>query len=81
MPPLPQPGRSGEVFAVAGNRGSQPRVPWSMGELQPTHILLVLLVVVVLFGGSRLSNVGKGLGEGIRHFKKAIRDDADAPDK
>jgi sec-independent protein translocase protein TatA len=49
-----------------------------MGELQPTHILLVLLVVVLLFGGSRLSSVGKGLGEGIRHFKKALRGD-DAP--
>jgi sec-independent protein translocase protein TatA len=47
-----------------------------MGELQPTHILLVLFVVVLLFGGSRLSAVGKGLGEGIRLFKKSLRDDA-----
>jgi sec-independent protein translocase protein TatA len=53
-----------------------------MGELQPTHLLLLLLVVVVLFGGSRLSHVGKGLGEGIRHFKRALRDDpVDTPDE
>jgi sec-independent protein translocase protein TatA len=51
-----------------------------MGELQPTHILLVLLVVVLLFGGSRLSSVGKGLGEGIRHFKKALKDDGKSED-
>jgi sec-independent protein translocase protein TatA len=47
-----------------------------MGELQPTHILLVLFVVILLFGGSRMSAVGKGLGEGIRLFKKGLRDDA-----
>ncbi len=49
-----------------------------MGELQPTHILLVLVVVVLLFGGSRLAGVGKGLGEAIRQFKKGLRDDAPA---
>ncbi|MGD0525793.1 MAG: twin-arginine translocase TatA/TatE family subunit [Polyangiaceae bacterium] len=49
-----------------------------MGELQPTHILLVLLVVVLLFGGSRLSQIGKGLGEAIRNFKKGLSDDPPA---
>jgi sec-independent protein translocase protein TatA len=51
-----------------------------MGELQPTHILLVLFVVLVLFGGSRLSQLGKGLGEGIRNFKKGLRDDGASPE-
>jgi sec-independent protein translocase protein TatA len=51
-----------------------------MGELQPTHILLVLAVVLVLFGGTRLSALGKGLGEGIRNFKSGLRgDEAPAP--
>jgi sec-independent protein translocase protein TatA len=50
-----------------------------MGELQPTHLLLVLLVVLVLFGGSRLSQLGKGLGEGIRNFKKSLSDDEPLP--
>jgi sec-independent protein translocase protein TatA len=49
-----------------------------MGELQPTHILLVLLVVVLLFGGSRLSQVGKGLGEAVRNLKKGLSDDSPA---
>ncbi len=44
-----------------------------MGELQPTHILLVLLIVLLLFGGSRIANVGKALGEGIRNFKDGIK--------
>jgi sec-independent protein translocase protein TatA len=46
-----------------------------MGELQPTHILLVLLVIVLLFGGSRMAALGKGLGEGIRNFKNGLRGD------
>lgn len=50
-----------------------------MGELQPTHILLVLLVVIVLFGGQRLAAVGAGLGEGIRNFRAALR--GDPPDR
>jgi sec-independent protein translocase protein TatA len=50
-----------------------------MGELQPTHLLLVLLVALLLFGGSRVSALGKGLGEGIRNFKKGLRGDEDTP--
>jgi sec-independent protein translocase protein TatA len=48
-----------------------------MGELQPTHILLVLAVVLLLFGGSRIANVGKALGEGIRNFKAGIKSSDD----
>jgi sec-independent protein translocase protein TatA len=38
-----------------------------MGEL-----VIILLIVVVLFGASRLPQLGKGLGEGIRSFKKSF---------
>jgi sec-independent protein translocase protein TatA len=38
-----------------------------MGEL-----IIILLIVVVLFGASRLPQLGKGLGEGIRSFKKSF---------
>lgn len=38
-----------------------------MGEL-----VVILLIVVVLFGASRLPQLGKGLGEGIRSFKKSF---------
>jgi sec-independent protein translocase protein TatA len=38
-----------------------------MGEL-----VIILLIVVVLFGANRLPQLGKGLGEGIRSFKKSF---------
>jgi sec-independent protein translocase protein TatA len=46
-----------------------------LGSLGFTEILLILLVVILIFGSSRISDLGKGLGEGIRNFKKAVRDD------
>jgi sec-independent protein translocase protein TatA len=46
-----------------------------MGSLSPIHWVIVLLVVVLLFGPSRLSKLGKELGEGIGSFKKGIADD------
>ena len=41
----------------------------------PTQILIVVLIVIVLFGASRLGDVGKGLGEGIKNFKRGIGGD------
>lgn len=38
-----------------------------MGEL-----VIILLIVVILFGASKLPQLGKGLGEGIRSFKKSF---------
>lgn len=38
-----------------------------MGEL-----IVILIIVVVLFGANRLPQLGKGLGEGIRSFKKSF---------
>jgi sec-independent protein translocase protein TatA len=39
-----------------------------------TQILIVALVIILLFGASRLSSIGKGLGEGVRNFKKGVKD-------
>ena len=36
------------------------------------HLLILLVVVLLLFGAGRLGELGKGLGEGIRNFKKGI---------
>ena len=47
-----------------------------MGGLSPIHWLIVIVVILLVFGPSRLAGVGKGLGEGIRSFKKGINDDA-----
>jgi len=45
-----------------------------MGELfQPTHLLVIALIVFVLFGAKRLPELGKGLGEGLKGFKDGIK--------
>jgi sec-independent protein translocase protein TatA len=49
-----------------------------MGSLSPLHWLLVIVVILLVFGPSRLANVGKGLGEGIREFKKGVGGDSDS---
>ena len=46
----------------------------------PMHILLILLVVVLLFGGRKIPELMKGIGEGMREFKKASKLD-DEPEK
>jgi sec-independent protein translocase protein TatA len=45
--------------------------------LGPTEILLILLAVAVLFGASRLPQLGKNLGEGIRNLKKGLSGEPD----
>jgi sec-independent protein translocase protein TatA len=46
-----------------------------MGEFSPFHWLVVLAIVVLLFGGKKIPEVMKGLGEGIRNFKDGMRGD------
>jgi sec-independent protein translocase protein TatA len=43
------------------------------GSLGMGEILLILLIVVLIFGTSRIPELGRGLGEGIKNFKKAIK--------
>jgi sec-independent protein translocase protein TatA len=54
-----------------------------MGEglFQPLHILLIVGIALLLFGPSKFADLGKGLGEGIRNFKSAIKDNKDDKDK
>jgi sec-independent protein translocase protein TatA len=45
-----------------------------MGELlTPTHLVIVLVVALLLFGPRKLPELGKGLGEGLRGFKDGIK--------
>jgi sec-independent protein translocase protein TatA len=44
------------------------------GLLQPMHLILILAVALIVFGPGRLPEIGKGLGEAIRGFKKALDD-------
>lgn len=39
------------------------------------ELIVIGLVALLVFGGRRLGDIGKGLGEGIRNFKGAIKDD------
>jgi sec-independent protein translocase protein TatA len=43
------------------------------GLLRPQHLLVILLVTFFLFGGKKLPELGKGLGEGIRSFKDSLK--------
>lgn len=43
------------------------------GSLGIWEILLILLIVALLFGGRKLPELGKGLGQGIKNFKNAIK--------
>jgi sec-independent protein translocase protein TatA len=47
-----------------------------MGEL-----LIILLIVVFIFGVNKIPQLGKGLGEGIKNFKSAIREGQEEADK
>jgi len=50
-------------------------------SLGPTEIILIVLVIVLLFGGKKIPQLMKGLGEGMREFKKASRAEDVAADK
>ena len=45
-----------------------------MGDLlQPTHLLVIAIILLVLFGAKRLPELGKGLGEGLKGFKEGLK--------
>jgi len=48
-----------------------------MGNLGATEIILILLVVVLLFGGRKIPELMKGIGQGMKEFKKASTLDDD----
>jgi sec-independent protein translocase protein TatA len=49
------------------------------GLFQPLHLLLILGIALLIFGPSKLAGLGKGLGEGIRNFKSALKDGETEP--
>jgi sec-independent protein translocase protein TatA len=50
-----------------------------MFGLQAPELLIILLIVIVLFGASRLRGIGSALGGSIREFKRSVRDDEEQP--
>ncbi len=51
------------------------------GKLGLPEILLLLAIALLIFGPSKLADLGKGLGEGIKNFKSAMKDGEDGPEK
>ena len=57
------------------------------GLFQPMHLVVLLFIALLVFGPSKLAGLGKGLGDGIRGFKEALKEappraeHPDTPDK
>ena len=41
------------------------------------EIILILVIVILIFGTSRIPELGRGLGEGIRNFRRSVKGDDD----
>jgi sec-independent protein translocase protein TatA len=46
-----------------------------MDLFAPSHLLILLVIILIIFGPSKLGDVGGALGKAIRDFKKAMNDD------
>ena len=47
--------------------------PLFLGSLGMTELLIILFIIVLIVGGKKLPQLGAGLGEGIKNFKKSIK--------
>ncbi|WP_423129980.1 twin-arginine translocase TatA/TatE family subunit [Gaoshiqia sp. Z1-71] len=51
------------------------------GFLGPQEIIIILIIVVLLFGGRKIPELMKGLGKGMKEFKKATKEEDDDDDQ
>ncbi len=49
-------------------------MPAFIGNLGATEIILILLAVLILFGAKKIPELAKGIGTGMKEFKKALKD-------
>jgi len=49
-----------------------------MGALEPPHLILILVIVLIIFGPGKLPQLGKALGDGMRELKRATNEDSAA---
>jgi sec-independent protein translocase protein TatA len=52
-----------------------------MGALQPWHLILILAIVVLLFGGAKIPELMRGVGKGMGEFKKGMEEMKKPPDE
>ena len=45
-----------------------------MPNIGPLELIIILAIVVVLFGATRIGDIGKGLGRGIKEFRRELRE-------
>jgi sec-independent protein translocase protein TatA len=48
-----------------------------IGRLGLPELIIILVIIIVLFGASRLPEIGRGIGKGIRNFKDATKEGKD----
>jgi len=51
------------------------------GLFQPMHLLVIFGIALLVFGPKKLPELGKGIGDGIRGFKSAMKDGEGSPEK
>jgi len=49
--------------------------------LQPTHLLIILVIALFVFGPKKLPELGQGLGKGIRSFRDSMKAATEDPEK
>ena len=49
------------------------------GLFQPLHLVVIFFIAMLVFGPKKLADLGKGLGQGIREFKDAVKDGDNQP--
>ena len=49
------------------------------GSLGVPELLIILLIVIIIFGASKLPQLGKGIGQGLRNFKESVKGDEPPP--
>jgi sec-independent protein translocase protein TatA len=47
------------------------------GPIGLPEMLIILVIIVLIFGASRLPEIGKGIGQGIKNFKASVKDPVD----
>lgn len=52
-----------------------------LGFMGPWQIVLIVVVVLLLFGGRKIPELMRGLGGGIKEFKSAVKEDENADEK
>lgn len=49
------------------------------GLFEPTHLILILAIILIVFGAGKLPEVGGGIGKSIKEFRRGVRETTDDP--